>query len=466
MDGKMQKMTSRLILAILLLTWMTRVNMKAEVFPYTYPENVPLAGDFKVWADGQEILVYDTPVGGMASFGSTGNVKVRIRIEYPFKSIDIRPKSLGIEPEIDGRYLSFLMPENQKISVEFDKHIYRPLFVFAENPLSEEQKAAADIIFEAGKKHELGIFNVQSGQTVLVEGGAILAGSFVLQDIHDVSIIGHGILDNRDISRQDGNYALVGINSRRFSINNIHVIGNPRWTTAYFACDDFSINDVRIIGWRPSDDGMDIVGCQDVVIDRSFIRSKDDCIVVKACSVNKYFLENAARKNKEDCIGCRNVRNIKVRGSTLWNAEWGNAFEIGFETRAEEMSDISIEDCDIIHVEGNGGVFSIHNGDRAVVRNIRYKNIRIEDARGYLCHFQILHSHYSKDSERGHCENIRLEQIIVSEGVPLNSIITGFDNEHIYRDVFFKDLIIHGKEIKSAFEANLFSEFADNIRFE
>jgi hypothetical protein len=117
-------------------------------------------------------------------------------------------------------------------------------------------------------------------------------------------------------------------------------------------------------------------------------------------------------------------------------------------------------------VEGNGGVFSIHNGDRAVVRDVLYKNIRIEDARGYLCHFQILQSHYSVDDSRGKCENIRLEDIVITGGVPLNSIITGFDEQHLIRDVFFKDLVIHGREIKGVFEANIFAEFAGNIVFE
>ncbi len=464
----MKKLMNRfsLLIAWLMLAGLVPVDVEAGVHPYSYPDEIPVAGDFRVWADGREILVYDTPVAGMASFGSTGDVEVKVWIEYPFESIDIRPKNLCIEPEIDGHYVSFILPENQKISVEFDKHIYRPLFVFTGNPISPGVKAGADVIFAAGKKYDLGIFYIQSGQTVLIEGGAILEGSFVLENIQDATIIGHGIVDNRNLSRRDGYYGLVAVNSKKFSINNLHVIGNPRWTTAYFACDEFTINDIRIIGWRPSDDGIDIVGCQDVHIDQSFIRSKDDCIVIKATAVNNYFLKSPAGKDKPDCIGCRDVRNILVTGTTFWNAEWGNAIEIGFETRAEVMYDMRIEDCDIIHVEGNGGVFSIHNGDRAIVRDVVYKNIRIEDARGYLCHFQILHSHYSNDGQRGNCENIRLEDIVISEGVPLNSIITGFDNQHIFRDVYFKNLIIHGREIKSVFEANIFSEFARNIQFE
>lgn len=87
----------------------------------------------------------------------------------------------------------------------------------------------------------------------------------------------------------------------------------------------------------------------------------------------------------------RNVRDIKVRRCVLWNAEPGNALEIGYELRCNEVSDVVFEDCDIIHCEyeGNqsGGVLTIHNADRAKVHNVRYENIRIEDAPGEACRY-------------------------------------------------------------------------------
>ena len=77
-----------------------------------------------------------------------------------------------------------------------------------------------------------------------------------------------------------------------------------------------------------------------------FIRTKDDCIAIKSTG-------DELR---------RGTRNIDVADCVFWNAEWGNALEIGFELRTDEIRDIVFEDCDVIHVE-DGAVFSIHNGD-------------------------------------------------------------------------------------------------------
>jgi len=46
-----------------------------------------------------------------------------------------------------------------------------------------------------------------------------------------------------------------------------------------------------------------------------------------------------------------NVRDVLVRDSVFWNAEAGNALEIGFELRAEEVSGITWRNCDVIHVD-------------------------------------------------------------------------------------------------------------------
>ncbi|MBI9070230.1 MAG: hypothetical protein JEY94_01445 [Melioribacteraceae bacterium] len=426
-----------------------------------YPDDAYIAADFKLWADGKEILVYDTPVAAMASFCLTDSVEIKIWSKVSFMQVDIRPKHLNIISKHEGNYLTFKIPKNIKISVELDKRIYRPLLIFGQEPINEAEKKDADYFYDAGKIHKIGRVVLKSNQKVFIEAGAIVEGAFHFYETENVKIIGHGIIDNRNLTRKTGTQGIKGVLSNNFEIKGIHIIGNPRWTSAYFACADFSIDDVRIIGWRPSDDGIDIVGSENSSIRNSFVRVKDDCIAVKAMGAGTYDL------NEKDYsqTGCKNVKNLLVENNVIWNADWGNAIEIGFETRAEFMEDMIFRNNDIIHVEANGGVFTIHNGDRGMIRNILYENIRIEDARGYLCHFQILNSHYSKDKKRGQGKNIKLKNITVSEGIPLNSIITGYDDEHIYDGVYFENLIIHGEKISSPIEANVFSEYAKNIKF-
>jgi polygalacturonase len=72
------------------------------------------------------------------------------------------------------------------------------------------------------------------------------------------------------------------------------------------------------------------------LIDNCFIRTKDDCIAIKA-GVN-YFT---------DFESGGNVKNVTVQNSVFWNGTWGNGLEIGFETRAGTMENIVFRNLDM-----------------------------------------------------------------------------------------------------------------------
>lgn len=165
--------------------------------------------------------------------------------------------------------------------------------------------------------------------------------------------------------------------------------------------------------------------------------------------------------------GIGNVKNVTVQNSVLWNGIWGNGLEIGFETRAESISDIVFRDNDLIHVEGGEGTFTIHNGDRAAVSNVLYENIRVEDSVGYLIDFKILESRYTKDTERGRIENIRFNNIDVVGDVVPTSIMQGFDNRHNIDGVTVSNFRIQGATILSEEQLKLEkNEFVRGLRFE
>ncbi len=165
--------------------------------------------------------------------------------------------------------------------------------------------------------------------------------------------------------------------------------------------------------------------------------------------------------------GIGNVKNVTVQNSVLWNGIWGNGLEIGFETRAESISDIVFRDNDLIHVEGREGTFTIHNGDRATVSNVLYENIRVEDSVGYLIDFKILKSRYTKDTQRGRIANIRFNNIDVAGNVFPTSIMRGFDQTHRIEGVTLTNIRIHGKAISNEEQLKLKkNEFVKGLHFE
>jgi len=217
-----------------------------------------------------------------------------------------------------------------------------------------------------------------------------------------------------------------------------------------------------------------------------FLRTKDDCIAVKASP--GYFEEGES--------GLCDVKDVWVTDSVIWNAEWGNAMEIGFELQTRSISHILFQNCDIIHVE-RGGTFTIHNGDFATVENIRFQDIRVEDSRDKLIEFRVGLSIYSADcpwelhrqnpqrkrspqgqwialegqkrdeygAKRGHIRNIHFKDIAVSGSELPKSYLIGYDDAHCVENVLIENLQFNGRRILSAQDGNFTTETAKNVGF-
>lgn len=154
-----------------------------------------------------------------------------------------------------------------------------------------------------------------------------------------------------------------------------------------------------------------------------------------------------------------------VTNTTMWNLSWGNAVELGFELECDQVHDITIANCDIIHVEG-GSALSIHNGDAADVHDIAWENIRVEDtkpAKDGNIEFYIKKTRYSQDPERGQINNIFLRNVAFLEDN--NSTFEGYNSNHLVRDIFFTNLVINDQVIATAAQGNMQRSFTDNFVF-
>lgn len=425
----------------------------------TYKTSVAASGafDFSVRADGKGLFVNNSRVGGYVVFSCNGRVSMEVTWLGGIEDVIVRPLRLGIKPKIEGDKAVFTLPGPCNISVEINGNVWRPLFVFA-NPVETSVPKRGDdgiIYYGAGRIHDAGLVELKSGDTVYIAGGAIVRGAFIAENASDITIMGRGILDGS--SYHKGERRMIELLScRNVCIKDIVIFNSGHWTVPLKKCDTVNISNLKIVNWRDWDDGIDICGSCNVTISGCFIRTKDDCIAIKA--VHYGWMTGD---------GMGDVKNVTVRDSVIWNGIWGNGLEIGFETRAGSISDIVFRDNDLIHVQGSEGTFTIHNGDRATVSNVLYENIRVEDSVGYLIDFKILESRYSKDKERGQIKNIRFNNIDVFGDVFPMSIMLGFDKTHSIEDVTLSNFRIHGKSISSDDELKLKkNEFVEGPCFE
>jgi|WetSurMetagenome_2_1015567.scaffolds.fasta_scaffold36872_1 hypothetical protein len=493
-----------------------------------YPNNVPVScasfipsPEFKVVVDGKDVLVYSSPVPlAFCSFEMSKPVDIVVRsLRRDIKWADIRPLSSGIRPVIKSdSTIAFHITTPGQFSIELNGIFKIPLFIFANKPESEKpQRTDKNVLyFESGKIHYPGTIILNDNQQVFIESGAIVAGCIKARDVNHIKIWGGGILDgsysrhfmdscaavyNNGLVREPftgGINGLISITeSSDVTIQGLTLFNSKSWDVVPSLCNNVKIINVKIISDNNSDDGIDIVSTRNISIMNSFIRTKDDCIAIKSFAKPQPL---SVHKSPERVFGqvedgpFYQVDSVSVENCVFWNAEWGNALEIGFELSGD-IRNVSFKNNDIIRVEG-GAAFSIHNARRGVVSNILVDGLRVENTDQKLFDLAIFRSVYSEDGTgddrevrrlylngiwdnvlsvtekekdthskfRGHINGVTLKNVSIVDGPVPFSVFYGSDNTHLVENVTIEGLTFYGKNIKDISEAKLYLENAKNIR--
>jgi hypothetical protein len=422
---------------------------------YNAPVEAVPAPEFELEVDGQKVFVYQTKSAAIAYFSFSESAQIKVTFLSVVYQVDVRPQKMNIKPDVYRNQIQFTLNSPANLSVEINKNIKRPLFIFAnlleKNVPDKNQKNI--LYYEGGKIHKPGKVFVNSNQTVYIEGGAIVRGSFIAANGKHINIEGRGIIDNSMYEK----YEARPIEIRQCSdvkIEGIIITEAKNWSCSSFSSNNVLYKNMKVVSDYDTDDGIDIVGCKNVIVDSCFIRTKDDCVAIKS-GVN-YFTDFNSQIN---------VSNIIVQNSVFWNGVWGNGLEIGFETRADTISDITFRNCDLIHVEGYEGTFTIHNGDRAVVKNIHYEDIRVEDAQGWLIDFRVLFSQYSKDTIRGKIEDVYFKNIYVEGDHYPSSQILGLNSISNIQNITLENFNIHGTKVNSIYNGMIATINTDSLLF-
>ncbi len=460
-----------------------------------FPESLPKSSAYEVFIDNQPLPVLDTHVGAVALFQFARSVEVRVRRSAPFQRVDVRPLSRGIQTETHGQEVRFQLDAPGNFSIEFDGDIRCPLFLFA-GPIRAERPDVADPsvrVLAAGQVHRFDELHLESGQTLYLEPGAVLEAPLRATDATDIRVIGMGVIDARYRTKLKTD-AILFRRCRNVLFQDVHILDSYGWTLHLNDCEDVVLDTIRQTCWRDNCDGVDINSSRRVRIQDSFLYSTDDCIAVK---VNDPVVAAGREVGVEDVLVTRTV---------MWNGAGGNAMEIGFELNGAEVRDVTFRDCDIIRVE-KGACLSIHVGDTALVHDVRFEDIRVEDARDELIDFTIGLSIYSHDcpeklnrrfgfnvppelqdlktgdnwlqwivfpepeysrfaSGRGRIEDITIKDLhILGDRLP-PSVFIGYNEEKAVRRVRLTNLTVGGQVVSEVSADQFYQRNASEIRIE
>jgi hypothetical protein len=474
----------RLILAVTLIC--IAFSGQSQVTTWKAPEGFASAKFYTVKVNGVSVPVYDTPIASYAVFDFTGKVTVEVTTMYDVRWVDIRPLRLAISPRYTSDHsFSFALDRPQNLSLELNGRIrQQPLFIFSNAPeKNKPSRTDKNVVwFESGKLYKDVALELKDNQTVYIEGGAVVQGFLYAEKKKNIKIMGRGILDgtfNRERTGDEKHFIDIR-DCENITIEDIVLHNGTTWQIAPFHSNKVYITNVRIVSESGSDDGMDIFRCTNVVVDGVFAHTKDDCIAIKSGG---------------DYPADHPTDNILVKNCIFWNSIWGNAIEIGFELFSNEVKNIRFENIDIIHVE-DGATMSIHNAGQAVVSNVVFENIRVEDSRQKLFDVAIFFSQWGPDGHpedkefnarnylhgawdgvqkipegkeayhrkfRGKITGVVFKNIQVVGGLMPFSVFHGFDAEKNVSNITIDNLTYMGKKLTDESSAKIRTQNTVNL---
>ena len=457
---------------------------------YAAPAGEAASDDFSVRIDGQPVFVYPARVSAMpvnqvwpgyqrpmdqtelasfAYFDMSSPVQVEITSRKPIEQVTLRPLSYGIQVRVTGQTISFRLEKPCQVVLEVNDW-HNALHLFANLPeAAQPSPGEPNVRFFGPGVHEAGVITLHTDETLYIAGGAVVYGRVYAEQADHVRILGRGILDASKLQREDGGGAMLTLRECAHAQIEGIILRDPHvWTVMPAGCRDVHISNIKLVGlWRYNADGIDVVNSQDVLVEDCFVRSFDDSLVVKGLDHYDPYTRFGS-----------GVRNVVWRHCVVWN-DWGRGLEIGAETQAPVMEDLLFENCDVIHFVHRA--MDIQHGDRALVRNVRFEDIRVEEPiiegakiaeetynpadLGFLAELIIYFTMWNKDPERGRIEAVLFKDVQILTPSALRTNIVGYDAAHGVRDVTFQNLTWQGRPV-TQLEPALFTlnEFTQEIR--
>jgi polygalacturonase len=287
----------------------------------------------------------------------------------------------------------------------------------------------------AGRYH-IGTIWLKSHVELRLEEGAELLGSLSLEDYSqnnqgaiegpafdecliyaenakNIKITGTGVVNGRGhqehfpIKLKDGSLGdrpmlLRFVDCKEILIEDVRFIDAASWCTHLVDCDDIVIRNLTIDSHvNKNNDGLDLDGCKNVLIENCNIRSGDDSICPKSTTTR--ICENIV------------VRNCRAESNT-------SAFKCGTSSRGG-FKNITVTDCDFSNTRM--GAIKLLSVDGGIMEDITIDNIVMNDVEGPI--FIRLANRgrtYNKPTEQiqgkdvqpegapvGNCKNIRISNI-------------------------------------------------------
>ncbi len=392
-EETMKTYITRMFVSVVALVANT-IAHAAESQATSHPVPWEFASDrYSVSVNGQPATVFFASMNlHFASFDFTGRADVQVTInenDYNrhdgktyLKAADfwqnnavVRPLSRGIQPKTDGRKVTFSITQPGQYAIErpgtggFEDEV---LFLFANPPEKNiPRKDDPKVVWLGAGTHQRSV-DLTSGQTLYLAPGAVLYGAINVWDAVNVRICGRGVavyngpnsrnVDSGWMSRPNW-HPLTTHNVKGLTVEGVTFVNRARtWSLQFRRTTDSVFDNIKVIASTPENlncDGMDWYGGGRATVRDSFFRVADDCFAVQsedasiALRVDRGgggHLPGAPQKKTPPTRG--EFSGLIVERCVFWPTV-ANIFRAGWNNQSLTTRDVTIRDCDVIHMGRN-----------------------------------------------------------------------------------------------------------------
>ncbi len=277
-------------------------------------------------------------------------------------------------------------------------------------------------------------YYVKDGETLYLEPGAVLRGTVFLYGVKDAAVKGRGLID---VAGEPANGILCAFTDGA-SIEGVTVSNPQSFNLALGQSRNVTVRDFKCFSSFGAADGINIKACRNITVEDSFVRSNDDAVSVYATSVS--YLGGTS--------------DVTVRGSTLIS-DAGHVVMTGIhgqEYGDEIIERLRVEDVDMVDSKSWSpdyqGVMAVNAGNDVTVRDVEFRNIRVEDVRiNQLLNLRVCYNPaYNKTPGKG-VENIRFIDVSYTGENLLPSILQGYDETRAVKDVRLNNVTVNGTRL-------------------
>ena len=443
---------------------------------YNAPVGADLSTAYQVTVQGKPVAVYKVKVApkdaasrwlaiddrvnthlyfttaAFAYFDMSAPVSVTVTLPTTVNTVKILPANAGITSSISGNQVTFTVASPQNLTFEVNGEWVESLHLFA-NPFETNVPSPTDpnVIYFGPGIHTVSSMNIGDNKTVYIAGGAIVkaivapgeastpvgttgllryAPTFTVRG-NNIKVRGRGIIDASECPNAARNI-FYNIVANNYTMEGIILQNASTWTMPIYYSNNVTIDNVKILGYRSGTDGIDICNSTNVNVKNCFVRTMDDLIVVKTQEHPTYTI----------------CKDVVVENNVLWN-QAAHALSVGAEL-VKPVANITFRDCDVIHDQGREWSLRVFHTDNAMVRNVKFENIRIAESNNFLS-LWINSASWSTSALRGNIRQVTFKDITLATLPRLKKIeFLGFDATHKIDSVLLQQVKINGLPIQTS----------------